>query len=219
MCGRTKLKRRVRGVLRWRQSVAERSCVSVSVEIPKRLVLRKQFFKLFGAAFHVYDEAGNLVFYSKQKAFRLKEDIRLYESEAMQRELLVIQARQVLDFAAAYDVWDPTRQERVGALRRRGFHSFVQDKWVILDAQDREIGSVTEDSLLLGMIRRLFLSLIPQTFRGEVGGIRVFSLRQHFNPIVLKLTLEFEDEAPALLDRRLGLAAAVLVAAIEGRQD
>ena len=41
-------------------------------------LLRRQFLKIFGAAFHIYGPNGDLMFYSKQKAFRLKEDIRLY---------------------------------------------------------------------------------------------------------------------------------------------
>ena len=83
-------------------------------------VIRKKVFKLFGAAFHVYDLAGNVVMYSKQKAFKLKEDIRLYTGEDMQTELLVIQARQIIDFSAAYDVMDRTRGRKSGRWSARG---------------------------------------------------------------------------------------------------
>ena len=66
-------------------------------------LIRKKFFKIFGAAFHVYGPDGGVVFYSKQKAFRLKEDIRLYGDESQAEEVLTIHARSWLDFAAAYD--------------------------------------------------------------------------------------------------------------------
>ena len=56
----------------------------------------------------------------KQKAFKLKEDIRLYTGEDMQTEVLSIQARQVLDFSAAYDVIDSATRMKVGALKRKG---------------------------------------------------------------------------------------------------
>ena len=46
-------------------------------------LIRQKIFKLFGAAFHIYDPAGNVAFYSKQKAFKLKEDIRIYTNEDM----------------------------------------------------------------------------------------------------------------------------------------
>lgn len=38
-------------------------------------LVRRKIFKLFGAAFHIYDPSGKVAFYSKQKAFKLKEDI------------------------------------------------------------------------------------------------------------------------------------------------
>jgi uncharacterized protein YxjI len=34
-----------------------------------RYVIRRKFFKIFGDAFHIYDEAGQVLFYSKLKAF------------------------------------------------------------------------------------------------------------------------------------------------------
>ena len=56
--------------------------------------VRRKVFKIFGGGFHIYDPNQQLVAYSKMKAFKFKEDIRLYTDESMQRELLVIQARQ-----------------------------------------------------------------------------------------------------------------------------
>src|SRR3989338_6072973 len=61
-------------------------------------LVRSKFFKLFGKAFHIYDPQGNLVLYSKMKAFKLREDIRLYTGEDMQTEVLLIAARKILDF-------------------------------------------------------------------------------------------------------------------------
>ena len=68
--------------------------------------IRKKFFKIFGGAFHIYDPTGQVAFYSRLKAFKLKEDIRVYTGEDMQTEALAIRARQVLDIAATYDVVD-----------------------------------------------------------------------------------------------------------------
>lgn len=181
-------------------------------------VLRRKFFQFFGAAFHIYDPAGNVAFYSKQKAFKLKEDIRVYSGEDMSHELLVIQARSMLDFSASYDVFDPINRAKVGALRRRGFASIVRDAWQILDPYDQQIGEIREDSVTLALIRRFLTNLVPQTFVGSVHGQTVFHFKQHFNPFVQKITLDFTPDVNFALDRRLGLAAAVLLCAIEGRQ-
>ena len=49
----------------------------------EQFLARRQVFKIFGAGFHLYAPDGHLIAYSKQKAFRLKEDIRVFADEAM----------------------------------------------------------------------------------------------------------------------------------------
>jgi uncharacterized protein YxjI len=183
-----------------------------------RYLIRRKFFKIFGGAFHIFDEAGNVVFYSKMKAFKLKEDLRLFTGEDMQQEVLTIKARSILDFGATYDVTDSASGEKLGALRRKALKSILRDEWLILDANDREVGKIEEDSMALALVRRLLTNLIPQTFSGEVGGAPVLSFRQHFNPFIQKISLDFSGDTGGKLDRRLGIAAAVLLCAIEGRQ-
>jgi hypothetical protein len=152
------------------------------------------------------------------KAFKLKEDIRLYTGEDKQTEILTIKARNILDISATYDVYDPGTQQKVGALRRKGLKSVLRDEWLFLDNNDQEIGKIMEDSLLMAMVRRLLTNLIPQSYQGEIGGAPVCTFKQNFNPFVLKVNLDFSIDQHNRLDRRLGIAAAVLLCAIEGRQ-
>ena len=111
----------------------------------QKYLVRRKILKLFGAVFHIYDPDGNVAFYSKMKAFKLKEDIRLYTGEDMQEEVLTIKARKILDFSSAYDVVDPTTNEKVGALKRKGLKSILKDEWIFMDAGDSEIGLIKED--------------------------------------------------------------------------
>lgn len=181
-------------------------------------LVRRKVLKLFGGAFHVFDPDGNLIFYSQMKAFKLKEDIRLYTSEDMQDEILLIQARQVLDFAAAYDVIDSKTGQKIGALKRKGFKSILQDEWIFMDASDNEIGFLREDNMALALIRRFLCNLIPQKYHCEINGTPVCTMKQNFNPFVMKIHVDFSQDLNKLLDRRLGLAAAILLCAIEGKQ-
>jgi uncharacterized protein YxjI len=181
-------------------------------------LIRRKILSLLGAKFHIYDSAGNLAFFSKMKAFKLREDIRLYRDESMAEERLLIQARQVIDFSAAYDVKDPKTGEKVGALKRKGLKSIVKDEWIILDAADREVGLIQEDSMILALIRRLLTNLIPQRYQAVVAGQPVCAYKQNFNPFVTKITVEFAPGSEAAYDHRLGLAAGVLLCAIEGKQ-
>jgi len=183
-----------------------------------RYVIRRKVFKLFGGAFHIYDEAGQVVFYSKMKAFKLKEDLRVFTGEDMREEVLTIKARNILDISATYDVTDPKTGEKLGALRRKGLKSMLRDEWMVLDVRDQEVGLLQEDSMMLALVRRLLSNLVPQTFTGTMGGTPVLNFRQHFNPFVQRISLDFSMDRAGKLDRRLGIAAAVLLCAIEGRQ-
>lgn len=183
-----------------------------------RYLIRRQVFRIFGQGFHVYDSLGRLAFFCKLKAFRLKEDIRVYADDTERTEILAIRARNILDVVGVYDVVDPATGERVGALRRAGLRSVIRDEWRILDADDREIGRIQEDSLALALIRRFLSNLIPQTFHVRLGETVVGEFRQRFNPFIRKVEVDFRPDPGRTFDRRLGLAAGLLLTAIEGRQ-
>ena len=53
----------------------------------KRYLFRRKVFTLLGRAFQVYDEGKNLVLYSRQKPFKLREDFRVYSDQTQSREL------------------------------------------------------------------------------------------------------------------------------------
>ena len=199
------------------KALHEQSAIS-PVFLHANYLVRRKVFKLFGAAFHIYDPSGRVVFYSKQKAFKLKEDIRVYTGEDMRTEVLTILARQIIDFSAAYDIFDPSNNSKVGAFRRKGMKSFFKDEWIIMDAEDRGIGLIKEDSVALALIRRFLTNLIPQKFHGVVNGNQVCLFKQNFNPFVMKINLDFSMDVSRLLDRRLGIAGAILLCAIEGKQ-
>ncbi len=181
-------------------------------------LLQRQVFALTGK-FRFFDPSGNLVMFSEQKMFRLREDIRVYADESKQQEVLMIKARQIIDFSAAYDVVDSAASEKVGVLRRKGWSSLLRDEWEVLNAQDQPIGILFEDSLGLALLRRLLLgSLLPQNYDLTIGTTRVADLKQRFNLFRYELDLDLSMDAAKQLDPRLGIAAAILLAAVEGKQ-
>jgi uncharacterized protein YxjI len=180
--------------------------------------VRRDLFNVWNRKFRIYNAQEQLVLYSEMKAMKLKEDIRIYADEGKTRELLVIKARQILDISATYDVFDPQSQTKVGALRRKGLKSVVRDEWAVLDAGDQPAGVIQEDSLFLALLRRFLTNLIPQSYSVTRNGQELAEFKQNFNPFLLKLTLDFSRDPGGQLDRRLGIAAAILLCAIEGRQ-
>ena len=181
-------------------------------------LLKRQAIALTGR-FRFYDPMGNLVMFSEQKMFKLREDIRVYSDENKTQEVLSVKARQIIDFSAAYDVVDTAMNQKVGALRRKGWSSLLRDEWEVLDANDNPIGSLFEDSMGLALLRRFLLgSWLPQNYDMTLGETRVADLKQNFNLFRYELNLDFSMDSSQRLDRRIGIAAGILLAAVEGKQ-
>ncbi|BAM03996.1 hypothetical protein [Phycisphaera mikurensis] len=186
-----------------------------------RYLLRRKFFRIFGGGFHLYGEDGELKLYTEMKRFKLREDIRLYSDESMETEILKISTKSIFDISGSYAVVDTLSGETVGGLRRKGLKSFFKDEWVILDEHGEDLGSIKEDGTFRALARRALDAaaiLMPQGFHVEIGGAPVATFKQQFNPFIQKLDLDFTPDTSGRLDRRLGLAAAVLILAIEGKQ-
>lgn len=179
--------------------------------------IRKKVFTLLGAQFHICNAEGKLVGFSKQKAFKLKEDIRVYTDETATQERMVIKARTALDISTAYDVVQSSKNKRLGMLKRHGLKSMLRDEWTVFDENEEEVGKIVEDSAILAMFRRFIANIIPQTFHlKDQDGNQLAELKQNFNPFVKKLIVTVYEDCP--VNPYLVLAAGILLVAIEGRQ-
>ena len=184
----------------------------------ERYTIRQKILKIFGAAFHIYDDQGTVIGYCKQKAFRLREQLVLYTDERQSEVLLRIQARTILDFGTTYDIDSDTA--RLGSVRRKGLRSIVRDEWVVLDPDGTEIATLREDSMGKALARR-FLPLagafMPQRFElSGTDGAPMAAYRTHFHPFVYRLGVTITDDRA--IDEMMLLAVGFLIAAIEGRQ-
>lgn len=180
--------------------------------------LQRKVLALTGK-FNFYGPQGQFILYSEQRMFKLKEDVSVYNGPDKSQELLRIKARQVIDFSAAYDVLDPMEKIKVGTLQRRGLRSIARDEWQILDTNQQPLGVIIEDDLTYAMLRRFLLgSLLPQNYDVIVNGNKVADLRQRFNLIRYEMLIDFTSNKSQLLDPRLGIAAALLLGIIEGKQ-
>ncbi|QKK08521.1 MAG: hypothetical protein HND58_10290 [Planctomycetota bacterium] len=186
----------------------------------EQFTVRRKVLKILGASFHVFDENGQVVAYCQQKAFKLREDIRLYTSESKTETLLTMKARSVIDFGVTFDITLPSG-ESIGSLRRKGLKSMFRDSWLLYSPAGVELATMREDSGTMAILRRLheaFALLSPQKFQiTKSDGTLVATLRTHFNLFVYRLgvSVHTEDEE---VDELMVLAAACLIAAIEGRQ-
>jgi uncharacterized protein YxjI len=189
----------------------------------EQYTIRRKVFKIFGSAFHVFDENNQIIGYCKQKAFKLKEDIRLFTGENLSDELLVLKARSIIDFGSTYDITLPDGSN-LGSLRRKGLKSsFVRDEWMMFDADGNEVITIREMGSFGPFIKRWIFDeiafLFPQRFEciRSSDGRTVAKFRQHFNLFVYRLGVRIVEEDEHLDDLTI-LGTACLLAAIEGRQ-
>lgn len=175
-------------------------------------VAKKAFFSFLGNTFRIYDTGGELQFYIKQKAFKLKEEINVFRDEAQTDKRLTIKARSISDFSGGYDITEADTGRSVGGAKRRGLKSLFKDEWDVLDANGTEIGKVEESGGIMILVRKLF-KFIPQTYQVTINGAQAGVIKQRFNPFQLAYDVDFSGGG---LDPKLGVGLVVLLLAIEG---
>jgi uncharacterized protein YxjI len=182
-----------------------------------RFIARQKIWTL-SPKFYFCDEHGNTLAFLRKKVFTLKDEIRIFTDETQSMELLHIKARKIIDWGTAFDVTDSINHQKVGVIKRQGWKSILRKEWIIMDANEQQIGAVKEDSLLLATLRRYLINIIPQAYSFEVEGRELGTARQNWNFFVPKMNVDFSGDPGRQLDRRLVAAAVVLLMAVEGRQ-
>ncbi|MBW7943604.1 MAG: hypothetical protein H3C64_14765 [Candidatus Kuenenia stuttgartiensis] len=183
----------------------------------KQFLIRRKFLKLLGADFQVFDENQRQILFAHLKAFKWKEDITLYSDESKTEAVIQIKARQIIDFSAAYDFFDSKTGMKIGAAKRKGWKSILRDEWIIMDVDDRELGTIKEDSTMMALLRRFITALIPQRFHVMINNVEVAHYRNNVNPFISKVQVVLLKEEPAF-QPAFAIAMGILLCAIEGKQ-
>ena len=170
---------------------------------------------------------GDLLCFVEQKRFKFKEDIRFYVDESKQHELLAIKARQAFDPRATYDVTDGAGT-KVGEIQKVFGSSLLRSTYRINDASGAEVAIVTEKSLAVALIRRLvdFVPYIgsvgewlpiPYHFVFKRGDENLGEHRRQAFKFRDTYTIDMTPDAKRTVDRRLVLAMAVGLDALQAR--
>ncbi len=186
----------------------------------QKYLLRKDAMAIVLSKWSIRDSCGNIVFYCEEEA-SWKTSIQVYSNKDKQHEILSAKAREIelLDVfnLPTFDVWDPTTNEKIGALKREGG---IRDTWIIMDKNDRKIGVIKEDSFFLALLRTLLRVvlmgwLLPKKYFCFIDNTPVCVFKKHFNPFVWKTSIDFSQDISNLLDRRLGIMAALLLCVVK----
>lgn len=96
--------------------------------------------------FNITDKNGNYVAYVRQKMFKLKEDVIIFNDETRSRELFRIQANQWIDFNASYSITDLENGKIFGRLARQGMRSLWKSHYDVLNENSALKYQISEDN-------------------------------------------------------------------------
>jgi hypothetical protein len=166
--------------------------------------------------FEIFDLQGTPLVYCQEKLFKIKDDIRVYADSTKKVELLRIKQRNIVDWAGIFDVFDPASNAKLGAFRRKGWRSWVRDEWHLLDPNDQQIGTILETGN--AFLRRLF-KFLPYTFAFNLQNQQVGTFNQIFSFFTYKATMDISGWQNSPFDRRMAFAGALLLMAVEAKED
>ncbi len=144
---------------------------------------------------------------------------RVYDDVQQQREILTLTDAE--STGAEMEVSDPATGERVGgiALTVDAAGDYVEGAWSITDADGQLVGKVLARKTGRAVGGASPGAGSPHAMDITVGGAIVGVLRRKSNVIGYELSVDFFMDVANLLDRRLGLAAAIFAALEHGRTD
>jgi len=156
---------------------------------------------------------GPVVAFAEQKRLALKEQVTVYTDESRSRVLTGFKARTVVDFAGEYDVVDEAGKP-IGKFWKRGMRSLLRSTWHL---QQPGLPTLTgqERNPVVAVLRRFVdaLSWLPYHFDFSIGASIAFPVDSRWG---IRDTYLINVRDPRL-DRRLVIAMAIALDALEGR--
>jgi len=173
------------------------------------------------------DEPGPPFCFVRQRRFKFKEDIRFYADDSRSVELMRIKARQRFDPRARYDV-TAADGSKIGEIQKVFGASLLRSTYQLYDANGAEIATAAEQSLPVALSRRAvgFVPYlenvadwlpIPYHFTFQRNGAVLGTHRRHIGKLRDLYTIDMSGDPERSVDRRLILAIAVGMDALQAR--
>ncbi|MDJ0757195.1 MAG: hypothetical protein QNJ45_26925 [Ardenticatenaceae bacterium] len=121
----------------------------------------------------VTDAQGQMLFYVKQKLFKLKEAVTVFADKEQTRPLYTMGADRVIDFSPRFFFKDMQGND-LGSVKRHGARSIWKTHYDIMDGE-QVVGSIKEENAWVKVMDGIF---------GEIPLIGILS-GYVFNPVYL----------------------------------
>jgi uncharacterized protein YxjI len=173
------------------------------------------------------DAPGDPFCFVEQKRFTFKEDLRFYADASKQQELMRIKARQRFDPRARYDVTDADGA-KIGEIQKVFGASLLRSTYALFGANGDELASVSERSVPVAILRRAVHLIpyvdnvanwlpIPYHFDFKRGDAVLGTHERQKLRFRDTYTIDMTADAERTIDRRLVLALAVGMDALQAR--
>ncbi len=183
-----------------------------------RYTLKRDGLSIFGK-YHLCNPQDESLLFVEEKGsfFTVPKPIVAFGDKKKTREILRIISSVIEDYHDGFDVIDASSGQKIGGMGG-DMSDFFKDKWMIVDASNKPVASVFEKSAKQAVLRELLDHQLPQQIDVTVGGNLAAEFRQNITRIGYQLTIDFSMDTAGLLDRRLGVAAAILLAYYQGKE-
>ncbi len=169
---------------------------------------------------------GGPVAFVRQKRMAIREDIRFFADEDETSELFRIKARSMFEVGGRYDVTTPGG-ERIGVLEKVFGKSLLRSTWRILDGNEQELAVAKERSVPIAILRRAidavpYGDFIPIPFHFTIDAV-ADGANLHLGDLNRRLgvrdtyDLDLSGDAERRIDRRLAVALAIALDALQSR--
>lgn len=99
----------------------------------------------FSNDFTAYNSKNQSIAYVRQKMFKFKEDVVVFENDSKAKELFRIKADRWIDFNANYAIYDASGTF-MGSLGRKGMRSLWKANYLIFDQDKQEEYTIGEEN-------------------------------------------------------------------------
>jgi uncharacterized protein YxjI len=170
-------------------------------------------------------EEGEPQLYVKQKRMKIKEDIRFRRSPDADSHEFMIKSKSVFEFRGRHEVLD-SGGAVIGMLEKDFGKSLLRSHWYVRDAAGEVLFEAHEASWLIALVRRFadvlgdiasLLRWLPFNFTFKRGEQVAGSYQRVLGKLRDRYLLEVDHEAMAGVDRRLVVAFAVALDALQDR--
>jgi hypothetical protein len=169
----------------------------------------------------VEDAAGQLVWYVKMQAFKLKESVTVFADREQTRPLVQMQADRVIDIGATYEIRDASTHAPLGSLRNQGMRSLFRANYEVMrggstlftireeNPWTKVIDSLLFDIPLVGLLSGYIFH--PRYLASSADGREMIRMRKEAAFLEGRYSLERLEQSSEEDEKLLALALLMIV--------